>query len=238
MDSAQVESASRRARNLWSQRNGTLSVPHQRQRSNSSGSDSMPTVIGLNDESCGARYIYCRGCNELIEGVRFQCVHCPSLPQSYSLVSHSMPMVITSLILLKCGNCEPRSYDLHDPMHAFFKIPRPLDRAINSPFALLPLVYKTPVAQGFEGDQDPTGWSAVLLVRRGSLLRLFPLAYLRNLVHAATLCDCCVQRIRGEWFRCCYCSADYCADCEALEVHDPNHIFVVFKAPVRPDAHS
>ncbi|KZT59440.1 hypothetical protein CALCODRAFT_450060 [Calocera cornea HHB12733] len=202
LDSAQVEAASRRARNLWSQRDGiNMEIAFPRQRSNSSSSDSLPTVIGAIRSDEVSKHIICKGCDELIEGVRYQCAHCPSLPESYSL----------------CSMCEARSYDLHDPMHAFFKIPRPLDRAINSPFPILPLLYRSPVAAGFESNQDPR-------------------AYLLNLVHGNTLCDICVEPIRGEWFRCVYCSKDLCADCEENDVHDPTHIFVVFKAPVDMNA--
>ncbi|KZP01547.1 hypothetical protein CALVIDRAFT_474143, partial [Calocera viscosa TUFC12733] len=202
LDSAQVEAASKRARNLWSQRDGiNLDIAFPRQRSNSSSSDSLPTVIGAIRSDEVSKHIICKGCDELIEGVRYQCAHCPSLPESYSL----------------CSMCEARSYDLHDPMHAFFKIPRPLDRAINSPFPILPLLYRSPVAAGFESNQDPR-------------------AYLLNLVHLNTLCDICVEPIRGEWFRCVYCSKDLCADCEENDVHDPTHIFVVFKAPVDMNA--
>ncbi|EJU03700.1 hypothetical protein DACRYDRAFT_49374 [Dacryopinax primogenitus] len=203
LDPTQVEAASRRARNLWSQRDGlALDLAFPRQRANSSSSDSLPTVIGAIRSDEVSQHIICKGCDELIEGVRYQCAHCPSLPESYNL----------------CSMCEARSYDLHDPMHAFFKIPRPLDRAINSPFPILPLLYRSPVAAGFESNQDPRD--------------VLHVAYLNNLVHQTTLCDICVEPIRGEWFRCVYCSKDLCADCEENDVHDPTHIFVVFKAPV------
>lgn len=43
--------------------------------------------------------------------------------------------------VVQCENCERRSHVLHDPKHAFFKIPRPLDKQIESAVALLPLLY-------------------------------------------------------------------------------------------------
>ena len=57
--------------------------------------------------------------------------------------------------------------------------------------------------------------------------------YLSFLVHSTALCDRCLERIHGAWFRCAYCAKDLCADCEAVDTHDETHLFVVFKAPVR-----
>ena len=56
--------------------------------------------------------------------------------------------------------------------------------------------------------------------------------YLSFLVHPAALCDRCLDRIHGAWFRCAYCAKDLCGVCEALDTHDETHLFVVFKAPV------
>src|SRR4051794_9949887 len=39
---------------------------------------------------------------------------------------------------LQCQACETQSYILHDAMHAFFKLPRPVHRQIASPFPLIP----------------------------------------------------------------------------------------------------
>lgn len=58
------------------------------------------------------------------------------------------------------------------------------------------------------------------------------LAYLQNIEHNATLCDCCMEKIRGEWYRCAYCSKDLCNFCERIDEHDRTHLFFVFKAPV------
>ena len=56
--------------------------------------------------------------------------------------------------------------------------------------------------------------------------------FLSYLVHSAALCDRCMERIHGAWFRCVYCAKDLCEVCEALDTHDETHVFVVFKAPV------
>jgi hypothetical protein len=56
--------------------------------------------------------------------------------------------------------------------------------------------------------------------------------YLKSLVHSTAVCDCCVTRIHGEWFRCAYCPKDLCDACETLDTHDDLHLFFVFKAPV------
>lgn len=59
------------------------------------------------------------------------------------------------------------------------------------------------------------------------------LEYLYHLVHSTALCDRCMERIQGAWYRCAYCAKDLCGECESLDTHDETHIFVVFKAPVR-----
>src|SRR6266481_4183913 len=38
----------------------------------------------------------------------------------------------------QCSSCESRSYVLHDPMHIFFKLPRPVQRPLESPTPFLP----------------------------------------------------------------------------------------------------
>ncbi|KAG1723846.1 uncharacterized protein EDB91DRAFT_1008814, partial [Suillus paluster] len=50
--------------------------------------------------------------------------------------------------------------------------------------------------------------------------------------HSTALCDRCMERIQGAWYRCAYCAKDLCGECESLDTHDETHIFVVFKAPV------
>lgn len=57
-------------------------------------------------------------------------------------------------------------------------------------------------------------------------------AYLQTIQNRPAVCDRCVQRITGEWFRCVYCPKDLCEECEALDSHDPTHLFIVFKSVV------
>ncbi|KAH8116542.1 hypothetical protein DFH11DRAFT_1581287 [Phellopilus nigrolimitatus] len=63
-------------------------------------------------------------------------------------------------------------------MHIFFKLPRPVDRPIESQFAILPILYRQPAGPA------------------GRLNSSHPKAYL------AVLCDHCIDYIKGEWFRC------------------------------------
>lgn len=58
-------------------------------------------------------------------------------------------------------------------------------------------------------------------------------AYLKLLYHKSAVCDCCFEQIRGEWFRCVYCTRDLCRDCLQIDTHDDTHLFIVFKSKVR-----
>jgi len=106
---------------------------------------------------------------------------------------------------------------LHDPTHSFFKITIPVDRQIYSEEALVPPLYIVDAGQPLDGtvnyNEDPR-------------------AYLQTIQHRSAVCDRCVQRITGEWFRCAYCAKDLCEECEALDSHDPTHLFIVFKSVV------
>ncbi|KAN0129825.1 hypothetical protein V8E53_012297 [Lactarius tabidus] len=147
----------------------------------------------------------CDSCEETIVGVRYQCLNCPSKPSSYDL----------------CTDCEVNSYIVHDPMHTFLKIPRPVDipGPLESEFPFIPVLYQYPAGpapgspSNRSSDSDPT-------------------VYLRYLTHAFALCDRHMGKIVGKWYRCAYCSMDLCADCEAIDTHDKTHAFLVFKAPV------
>jgi len=145
--------------------------------------------------------LFCSGCSMPIIGVRYQCANCPSSPTSYSL----------------CSSCEERSYFRHDPLHVFIKIPRPVSKQIESPFDLIPKLYKIPAGPP-PGSFNPSD----------------PKEYLKNVVHKAALCDRCMDRvgIQGEWFRCAYCAKDLCDNCEALDTHNDSHVFLVFKSIV------
>lgn len=210
LNSNKVQIASRRARQLWTGRDApnVQRTPSGRTRSDSFADGDAVTVIGSLSKSRRSKldsksldhHILCSGCKLNIEGVRFQCATCPSTKShSYSL----------------CSKCEQRSYLIHDPMHIFFKLPRPVNRHIVSTDPVLPILYRAPAGplNGFLNSDHPK-------------------AYLKTLHHTAALCDNCMERISGEWFRCVYCAKDYCDVCENLNVHDPLHFFYVFKAPV------
>lgn len=79
----------------------------------------------------------------------------------------------------------------------------------------------TPKVLRYETSSFDTNW-------------LTHLDYLESLLHSSALCDRCMTRIQGEWFRCAYCPKDLCDACEALDTHDDSHVFFTFKAPVRP----
>ncbi|TDL21783.1 hypothetical protein BD410DRAFT_279074 [Rickenella mellea] len=222
-----VQTASRRALHLWTsrdapavQRTGTHGSGHGghgghggggRRRANSVMSSDMRTVVGSRSGPRAGpslttppqmslpddHRIACKGCNHPIIGVRYQCATCPSVPSSYSL----------------CSKCEARSYLLHDPMHVFFKLPRPVETPIESEYPIVPVLYTQPAG--------PSG---------GQVLSSDPKAYLRGITHAAAICDWCMERICGEWYRCVYCPKDLCDVCEALDTHDSTHFFCVFKS--------
>ena len=150
MPNAELQSASERAKTLWSgrdaatgqivrsRRNSLLSAYDRTvlgvgSRSGPSSADSTTADAGVEDHG-----IRCDSCNEVtliprrivynahrrvqwIIGVRYQCASCSSLPKAYSLVSI---LNVSSECLpawLQCAKCEERSYVVHDPMHVFFK---------------------------------------------------------------------------------------------------------------------
>ncbi|KAH8984040.1 hypothetical protein EDB92DRAFT_1951101 [Lactarius akahatsu] len=146
----------------------------------------------------------CNACDEPMIGVRYQCLNCPSKPSSFNL----------------CSDCEVKSYKVHDPMHVFLKVHRPVDipGPLYSEFPLIPILYRDPAGP------LPGGPSANI---PGD-----PAAYLRDLTHAFALCDRHMRRIVGKWYRCALCATDLCADCEVHDTHNNTHLFLVFKAPV------
>ncbi|KAK0202723.1 hypothetical protein DFS33DRAFT_1342403 [Desarmillaria ectypa] len=115
-----------------------------------------------------------------------------------------------------CARCEEKSYRLHDPHHVFFKLPRPVDYPIESQFPLIPKLYKVPAG--------PPPDATVIFAD--------PKAYLRDVYNSAAVCDNCMSRIRGVWFRCAYCGKDLCDACEPVDVHNDKHVFLVFKSLV------
>lgn len=53
--------------------------------------------------------------------------------------------VVSALsVLRQCAKCEENSYTMHDPGHVFFKLPRPVQRPLVSPFAFLPRLWVIP----------------------------------------------------------------------------------------------
>ena len=96
--------------------------------------------------------------------------------------------------------------------------------------------YKAPAGPrgvgGNDNPSDPKGYNTDWYLVYAMLISPIYLDYLKLLIHPTAVCDCCVTRINGEWFRCAYCPKDLCDACEALDTHDDTHIFFVFKAPV------
>ena len=142
---------------------------------------------------------------------------------------------------------------VHDPTHTFFKLPRPVDRPIESVEPILPILYvRLVISNGFLGtylryrykyrvasvgifdSHDPRGRNIQSsLLNLGRILSRI-LGYLRNVVHGNIFCDLCMDPIRGQWFHCVYCPRDLCDHCEEVDEHDTNHFPIVAKAPVRP----
>ncbi|KAJ6519119.1 hypothetical protein C8R45DRAFT_950302 [Mycena sanguinolenta] len=201
LETDEVQIASRRAIHLWQGRDAaSVGVGHQPQKPSKAGSvisSYARTVIGSGprlppDED---HHIFCHGCGNNIVGNRYQCANCPSQPQGFSL----------------CEKCEEHSYSIHDPSHIFFKLQRPVQRPLISPYAFLPRLYKPPAG-------PPPGMD--------------PRTYLATLEHSAAVCDRCMSSIQGVWFRCAYCGVDFCDACEAVDTHNDSHCFIVFKSPV------
>ncbi|KAH8109254.1 hypothetical protein DFH11DRAFT_1691207 [Phellopilus nigrolimitatus] len=212
LNSSKVQTASRRARQLWTGRDSLYvqCTPSRRVRADSLREADAVTIIGSGSKHArGGRCdhkaldlrIACKGCNQSNVGVRFQSV------------------VRSSYCSVQCANCEQQSYLLHDPMHIFFKLPQPVDRPIESQFAILPILYVPIALPSRPADR---------------LNSSHPKACLATLYHNVALCDRCMDRIKGVWFRCMYCAKDLCDVCENLNphAHDRTHFFYVFKAPV------
>ncbi|TCD69146.1 hypothetical protein EIP91_008622 [Steccherinum ochraceum] len=210
LSNTELQVASRQAIERWNTDGPKMEGP--RSRRDSLLSSYARTVIGgrsttsLNASSVAGETdshgLQCNECRTMIVGVRYQCASCPSRPSAYNL----------------CSNCEPHSYVYHDPMHIFFKLPRPVDTPIDWDVPLVPPLYKVPVG--------PTG---------GVYNSQSPKDYLGTLFHKSALCDRCMHRIIGEWYRCVYCAKDLCNHCEAVDTHDNDHFFMVLKAQIDMD---
>ncbi|KAI0738590.1 hypothetical protein C8Q80DRAFT_1222448 [Daedaleopsis nitida] len=197
MSTADLHSTSQMAIKLWTGRDAQIAQAdgtNGRPRRNSLGSSYSHTVLGSGARADAAAVVRdhgvgCDACAQPIVGVRYQCANCSTYPNPVSL----------------CERCETRSYALHDPYHFFFKLPKPVDHALNL-HPPLPSLYKK--AAGPAGE------------------------YLRTLTHNFAVCDRCMQHISGEWFHCAYCPKDLCDSCAEVDTHDNTHLFVVFKSEV------
>ncbi|KAJ4478385.1 hypothetical protein J3R30DRAFT_3733992 [Lentinula aciculospora] len=200
LPSGKVQSVSRKARNLWTTDPANINrVEHSKAASEISSY--ARTVIGNGDMRTSEEDhgIQCDACRKPISGVRYQCANCPAPQSGYNL----------------CSSCEEASYTVHNPMHAFFKFPRPVDRPIRSSLTMIPELYKMPAGPS----------SAAYDIEN-------PPGYLRSIIHPKVLCDCCVAEIQGAWFHCAYCGKDLCSTCESVDTRDDTHVFLVLKALV------
>ncbi|KAJ4000816.1 hypothetical protein F5050DRAFT_282459 [Lentinula boryana] len=190
-----IQSVSRKARTLWS--NG---AEHSKAASEISsyartviGTGNMHTSEPINED----HGIACNSCKKPISGVRYQCANCPAPQSGYNL----------------CSSCEKVSYTVHNPMHAFFKLPRPVDQPITSNIPMIPELYEPGPSSMVDNIGNPAG-------------------YLSTITHPGVYCDCCVTKIQGAWFHCAYCGKDLCSTCESLDTHNDTHIFLVLKSLV------
>ncbi|KIK61657.1 hypothetical protein GYMLUDRAFT_199189 [Collybiopsis luxurians FD-317 M1] len=201
MANSKVEMVSRKAKNLWSR------DPANINRSKAKSEISYArTVIGIGNMRASDpppnedHGIACSACRKPIIGVRYQCANCPAPESGYNL----------------CASCEEVSYTVHDPYHAFFKLPRPVQRPIRSNAPFIPVLYRDragPSPPARFNAQDPTG-------------------YLSKISHPSAVCDRCFDRIQGAWFHCAHCPKDLCSSCESVDTHDDTHVFLVFKATI------
>lgn len=147
--------------------------------------------------------VLCRGCNRVIQGIRWLCAQCGSAP-TFDL----------------CSSCERSSHLIHNPLHCFLRITRPLQKALPPLLQLLPVLYDPTSPARFE-SLSSSGSS-----RSGSSEGINDAVVL----HQNVLCDNCLEAICGPWMRCCHCSTsfDLCCECLSKIDHDPFHIFTKF----------
>ncbi|KAF8889281.1 hypothetical protein BD779DRAFT_1520749 [Infundibulicybe gibba] len=197
MDPSQLGDLFRRMREGWTKNELNFSPPR-----------AMPGVssVGSGHETAVNRgyshNISCSACVKLIIGTRYQCGSCPSLPSGYSL----------------CQDCEEKSHLVHDPNHIFFRLPRPVDRPLQSSSPLIRALYSTPAGPPLR------------------MIQANQKDYYKKLLHPGAKCNRCIGRsdcIKGVWFRCANCpDMDLCDQCMEEDSHDANHIFLVFKSLV------
>lgn len=205
LESNEVQTASRRAIHLWTGRDAAQVLTAPRSKPSSVYSSYAQTVVGSR--------MQLNLQDDTPDNHRINCNGCNEIIFGIRYQCATCPSSPTPYSL--CTICEEQSYLLHDPMHSFFKLRRQVRRPLESSKGFLPKLYKVPA--GPLGSTKPNA---------------DPKEYLSFLVHSAALCDRCMERIRGAWYRCAYCGKDLCGDCEAVDTHDETHVFVVFKAPV------
>ncbi|CCM00246.1 uncharacterized protein FIBRA_02275 [Fibroporia radiculosa] len=208
---AELQSASRRAKSVWWGRDA-VTGQKMRPRRNSLLSAYDRTVLGTGTHNSSSSTL--NGVGSVAVDTDDHGIRCDACGQYIVGVRYqcaSCPSKPKPYSL--CSNCEEHSYVLHDPMHIFFNFPRPLDRPLLVDTPLIRRLYKYP-AGPLDGRYD----------------RDDPKGYLATLEHGIALCDRCMTRINGEWFRCGYCSKDLCGVCHNVDTHNETHAFVVFKS--------
>ncbi|KAG6335268.1 hypothetical protein ID866_3824 [Astraeus odoratus] len=128
LESSEVQTASQRAFHLWTGRDAAQVLTASRSKPSSVYSSYAHTVVGS----------------------RMQLSLQDDAPED-----HRVNYDIWDKI--SCASCEERSYLLHDPMHSFFKLPRPVQRPLESSSGFLPKLYKVPAGPlgGVTTSADP-----------------------------------------------------------------------------------
>jgi hypothetical protein len=130
----------------------------------------------------------CSGCNvSPINGIRYKCVNCPSFDL--------------------CENCESKYHTIHDKLHLFLEIPKPIQTHSRSSFSytnktlqkdtpLLPVLYTGKYAKQITQNKNSTDDEAAL----------------KNTVHSGVSCDGCGKcPISGIRYKCVNCDDfDFC----------------------------
>ncbi|KAH9172964.1 hypothetical protein EDB89DRAFT_2069194 [Lactarius sanguifluus] len=123
-----------------------------------------------------------------------------------------------------CSDCEIKSYRVHDPMHTFLKIHRPVDipGPLESEFPIIPILAFSDIEIPLDPHQAAPLRTYQVTQQVISATSHMPL------LSATGICG--VSLASGTAVR--SAAKDLCADCEVLDTHDGTHLFVVFKAPV------
>ncbi|TRM65478.1 hypothetical protein BD626DRAFT_488898 [Schizophyllum amplum] len=123
LDTTELQSASRRAIDLWRGRDAaSVGIALPRSKPSSIVSGYARTVIGSSAPAVFDHHLTCDSCGRSIVGTRYQCGSCPSSPVGLNL----------------CEECEKKSYAVHNPTHIFFVLPRPVQRPLESSMPIVP----------------------------------------------------------------------------------------------------